>query len=72
MSESKERYEKITAIVDCGRLRWEYRIEGMKVSGRQSHDEEVEDWSDDDVIDVTMATLDVPKDQRGLIKVEYA
>lgn len=67
----KERYEFITAVVDCGGLRWKYRVDGAEVEGRQQHDEDVETWSDKDIIDVTMATLDVPEDQREIIKVQY-
>lgn len=72
MSEIKNRYEKITAVVDCGNLRWEYRVAGAKKDGGQRHDEDVEHWDKRDIVDLTMTTLGVPADQRELIKVEYA
>lgn len=67
-----ERYEYITAIVDCGNLSWKYKLEGATKPGGMSHDEDVETWSEKDIVDVTMGMLDIPEDQRDLIKVEYA
>lgn len=67
-----DRYEHITAIVDCGDLRWEYQVQGLDSPGRMSHDEDISEWSKKDIIDVTMMSLGVPDDQRDIIKVEYA
>ena len=67
----KDKYLFITAIVDCGSLHWEYQVEGLK-EARVNHDEDVEDWSDDDIKDLTIRMLDVPADQQHLISVEYA
>jgi hypothetical protein len=70
-----ERYEYIIASVDCGTLRWKSKLEGANKAGSMTHNECVEDWSNRDIINVTMRMLDVPEDQRELIKVikvEYA
>lgn len=69
---SGDRYEYITAVVDCGSLHWEYKHVGADRPGRMSHDEEVEDWEKEQIIDVTMTSLSVPEDQRDLVSVEYA
>ncbi len=64
-----QRFLFITAVIDCGTLHWEYQVEGLSAQ-RLNHDEDVAHWTDADVIQVTMAMLDVPEDQRSLIKVE--
>ena len=56
-----ENYKYVRAIADCGDLRWEYQLADSDVLGRMSHDEDVSDWSDDDIIHVTRAMLDVPE-----------
>lgn len=68
---TEEEYEFITAVVDCGTLYWEYQVKGRKAC-RLNHDEDVGDWSDADIIRVTIHTLDVPSHQHSLIRVEYA
>lgn len=72
MPEEIEEYEYITAVVDCGNLYWEYRIKGADRPGKQSHDEDVEHFSEEDIIGTTMTMLSVPSHQRDLIKIEYA
>lgn len=67
-----DRYEHITAVVDCGSLHWEYKLVGALTPGRMDHDEDVEEWDNEQIIDVTMTTLTVPEDQRALVSVEYA
>lgn len=48
-----ERYDYIRAIVDCGNLCWEYKLKGNSVAGKMSHDEDVSDWSEDDIRKLT-------------------
>lgn len=66
-----ERYQYIKAIVDCGHLHWEYLLEGAEVPGAMSCDDDVEEWSEEDIIDVTMSMLAVPEDQRTMVQVIY-
>ena len=66
-----ESYEYIKAIVDCGSLRWEYRLNGSHVVGRMAHDEDVLAWSDKEIIDLTCSVLDCTKKDRSVISVEY-
>jgi len=68
---SEERYEYVKAIIDCGELSWEYRVDGAFVTGCMSHDESVADWSEREIIDLTCSILEVSEDQRELIEVEY-
>jgi hypothetical protein len=66
-----EEYESITATVDCGELSWRYKVKGAQVPGRLAHDEDVTDWSDEDIVNLTMSMLEVPEHQRSLVKVQY-
>ena len=44
-----DRYEYIKATVDGeGNLSMEYKLPGVK-QGRQSHDEDVSEWTDDEI-----------------------
>ncbi len=47
---TEESYEYIKAIVDCGELRWEYCLKGSHQVSRMSHDEDVSDYSDEEII----------------------
>lgn len=58
------------AIVDCGNLRWEYRHPGAKVEGRMSHDEDVSDFSQEDIIDLTRSMLGLAPEET--VEVVYA
>jgi hypothetical protein len=65
-------YEYITATVDCGDLSWSYKVKGAQMPGRLDHDDDdVTDWDDKDIRDLTMTTLEVPEHQRDLIEIEY-
>lgn len=66
----KEKYAYVRAIVDCGSLRWEYQIEGSAVAGHMNHDEDVSDWSQDDVIRCTRSMLSLDQDEK--VEVVYA
>ncbi len=66
-----DEYEFITATRDAeGNLSWSYRAKGADRPGSQAHDEDVSEWSDDDIRDLTMSTLGVPEHQRDLIVIE--
>lgn len=71
MSEQPERYKFITATVDCGTLIWTYKVESSHTYGRMGHDEDVSEWSDDDIIKLTMDMLSVDESQRSLIEVNH-
>lgn len=58
-----DHYEYIKAIVDCeGNLRITYRLNGSMVTGRDSHDEDVSDYTDDQIKIVIRSILSVEKD----------
>lgn len=63
MNDESANYEYVRAIVDCGELRWEYKVEDASVPGRMTHDEDVTDYSDDDIRDITRMMLDCPDSQ---------
>jgi hypothetical protein len=68
MSES---YRFVRAIVDCGDLRWEYQIDvDGAPQGGMAHDEDVSDWTEDDIRSCTRSMLDCPDDQE--IEIVYA
>lgn len=66
-----DEYKYIRAIVDCGELRWEYKVTGCAMSGSQGFDEDVGDYTNDDIVDL-MSMLSVEESQREMIEVEYA
>lgn len=68
---SDERYEYVKAIIDCGELSWEYRIEGECTTGKMAHDESVEGWSEREIINLTCSMLEIPDDQREMVEIEY-
>lgn len=68
MSEKSEQYQFIKATVDCGELTWEYALEGRSPQ-RMIHDEDVDDWTDEDIVDLTVDMLSVDPTQRGIIEV---
>lgn len=66
-----EHYEYVRAIVNEGKLRWEYRLNGSAVSGHQSHDEDVSGWSDTDIKSISQRMLDVLPDDPVEVEVIY-
>jgi hypothetical protein len=66
-----ERYEYIRAIIDCGSLRWEYKIKGRSVVGRMDHDEDVDNYSDEDIRQITRQVLNVSQADPVFISIEY-
>lgn len=71
MAKTTERYEYVKATVDCGELSWKYKVVGMETTGSMRHDEDVSEWSDDDIREVTAMMLDVPDDDRDKIEVRW-
>lgn len=67
---TNERYEWIKAIRSSEELRWEYRLEGAARDGRQDHDEDVSDYTDKQIIELTASMLDVRDDNRDVIQIE--
>ncbi len=64
MAEEKEHYEYVRARICCGELSWEYQIKTPGApQGRMSHDEDVSDYTDDDIKQLTRDMLDCPDDQ---------
>ncbi len=70
-TEENESYEYVRAIADCGELRWEYKISGNDSQGSMSHDEPVDDYSEDDIRDLTVSMLDIPDDKKEEIEIIY-
>lgn len=68
MSQPEERYEYVKAIIDCGELRWEYKLPDGPVN-TMTHDEDVSDYSEDDIKDITRSMLGLEDDEE--ITVEY-
>ena len=67
-----ERYEYIKVHVDCdGEVSWESKLVDNWRVARMTHDDDVSDFSEQDIRDLTVAMLDVPKDQVELIEVIY-
>ncbi len=68
----EERYEFIRAIVSEGNLSCEYRLVGNSVTGRQSHDEDVSNWTEEEIRQLVCEMLDVADDERSVIEIRYA
>lgn len=65
-------YSWIKATVMEGKLSWSYRACECEVDGSQSFDDEdVSNWSDDDIRDLTTLMLDVHADQVGMIEISW-
>lgn len=63
----EEIYEYIRATVDCGDLTIRYQVKGNPSPGRMDHDEDVSDFTDDEIKDLIVMLLDVPDKQKDLI-----
>ena len=71
-SDDDDRYEYVKAIVeDGGQLRWQHKVFGSEAVGRMRHDESVEGWSDEAIIELTCSMLCVEDDNRDVITVEH-
>jgi hypothetical protein len=63
-------YEQITVMVSEGRALLRYRVTGSKIDGRDAHDEDVTEWSDQDLRNLACDLLDVDRQFAGDIAVE--
>ena len=72
MINETEKYEYIRALIDGEDLTMEHKTEGNPVKGRTDHDEDVSDWSEEDVRDLIVALLGVSEEQRGIIDIQWA
>lgn len=70
MTEEKEEYEYIKAIIDCGELSFNYKLKGCPPNS-MIHDEDVTDWSEDDIKSVTQTSLTLSDDELDRIEIEY-
>lgn len=68
---SQDGYEYIKAIVDCGELRWEYKVKGGLCPGSMHHEEDVSEYTEEQIIDLTCEVLTVEDNQRDLVEVQY-
>jgi hypothetical protein len=66
-------YDWVTATVDCGDVRLDYQATGLKVQGRDGFSEDnLGEWSEDDIKDVAGSMLGIVKEDRKYIEVGYA
>jgi hypothetical protein len=65
-----ERYEKITANITDGDLVWRYKVAGL-CHASMAHDEDVSEYTDEEIIDLTCSMLSVDVVQRELIEVVW-
>ena len=70
MSESGP-FEYVRAIIIGDELRWEYKINTSPVQGSMSHDDDISDYTDMDIIELTMSMVGVPEEQKDLIEIQY-
>lgn len=69
---SNERYEWVKAIVCGDELRWEYKLEGSDMIGGQSHDEDVSDWTEEEIKKLTCMSLELEeRDLADRLTIEY-
>jgi len=62
-------YDYIRAIVSAdGRLRWEYKLHGLFATG-MTHDENVQDYTDEQIKALTVQMLSVQPSDRKRIEV---
>lgn len=57
-----EPYEYVRALRDGPNLSWTWQVKGLPIPGGQAHDEDISDWSNQDVIDLTRRMLELPDD----------
>ena len=64
------RYLWCKASVDMlmGTVQFTYQVAGLEVEGEQSHDEDVSEWSEEDIRQLAHDLLDVPKE---LVEIIY-
>lgn len=70
MSEEKEVYEFVRANIAAGELVWDYKINTSETHGSEGYDDEdVSDWTDEEIKDLTCSMLSVDAEQRDIIEV---
>lgn len=72
MSQESEQYEYIRATITEGELSLRYQIKGIPTVGRMTHDEDVSDYSDFDIVELVTNLLDVPPEQEKIIEIDWA
>lgn len=65
------RYQYIKAFVDRDTLRWEYRLKGGRVVGKESFDDDVSTWTKEDIIKMTKSYLSVDASDPVEVEVVY-
>lgn len=70
MPVNEDHYEYIRAEVDCGELVWKYKLNGGRDQSL-AHDEDVSDYSQDDIKRLTRQMIDVDDDDPVQIEVVY-
>ena len=65
-----QQYKTILATVTEGQLTWTYKLEGCQTSS-MTYEEDVSDWTDNEIIGLTCNMLSVSKDQRSSIEVVW-
>ncbi len=68
---SESEYESIVAQVDCGELTVISQLKGNPVKSRTSHDEDVSDWSDDEIKQCVGGLLMLDESEEAMIQVNY-
>lgn len=68
---ASEEYKYIRATVTDGQLHMDYLVEGAFVAGSDTHDEDVSDWTEEDIIECVMMTLGAEEKDRPKIEVHY-
>ena len=70
--QEQEHYAWIKAVIDCGRLSWQYQVKGLPTPGSQSYgDENVSHWSDKEIRDLTRNMLCVDEDDPVVIQITH-
>lgn len=65
-----EHYDFIRATVDCdGDMRMEYRLKNLTVVGNQSHDEDVSQWTDEEIRRCVRSLLSVDENDPVVVEV---
>ncbi len=63
-------YKFVRAVVEDGELHWEYQIDELGApQGSMGHDEDVSDYSEEEIVEITKQMLDLPSDQT--VEVQY-
>lgn len=64
-----EQFEHFSIDVEGGKAVARYKVEGAEVEGSDAFDEDVSDWTDDDLLDHAQAICGLPESQRGIVQI---